>query len=176
MRGRACPNAARIARAAERSFVLCGGGKARETKREETETEREREREREDAELQRGDAERGEESQRRGALASPVTYSPTLIHLFGRRGAQPLGANRRPPTSCVAVSMYAVVVSRSYVGRRAPRAAHTNARASSGSQPRDRGVARSAARCLSLRFRKEEKKNKKKETHARYVTALPNRR
>lgn len=38
----------------------------------------------------------------RRALASPVTCSPTLIHLFSRRGAQPRYGSRRPPTSCIA--------------------------------------------------------------------------
>lgn len=73
----------RLASRSQESFLLRGGGKAREEKRRRA-----------------SGGDRGGSERR--ALASPVTCSPTLIHLFGGSGAQPaMRIPDRPPTSCV---------------------------------------------------------------------------
>jgi len=99
------------------------------------------------------------ESQRRDALASPVTYSPTLIHLFERRGAQPLGANPGDHPPRVAVSMYAVVGLALVCG---------------SSRAREQWLSTSRARPRRLVTVSE--KERKEEMHARCVTAFLSRR
>jgi len=90
----------------QESFLLRREGKAREEKRGCREN---------------GERRRGSE---RRALASPVTCSPTLIHLFGGRGAQPtmripddhppraLGARARIWVVCFALYIHAVLCMR----------------------------------------------------------------